>query len=211
MDGNGAIDVQNGLEVSGGSLLVSGSSGMAEAPMTSSPQAWVAATVSTQAAGATVEIRTAEGDVLHSWTAEKEFASVVYSSADVVSDAAYTVVTDGTEVATATAGEFTGGGMGGGMPGGMGGGGRGAPRTDARPDRRRAARAGGRPRRRPRRRRARPQGSGPHDGAHAASGPGLGAGAADGCRTRPTSLELVAEGQGQKRRMPRSRVATVLG
>ncbi|MGY2084918.1 hypothetical protein [Blastococcus sp. SYSU DS0539] len=49
--------------------------------------------------------------------------SVVYSSADAESGAAYTVVVDDTEVTTATAGEFTGGGMGGGMPGGAGGGG----------------------------------------------------------------------------------------
>jgi hypothetical protein len=61
--------------------------------------------------------------VLDSWTGEKAFASVVFSSAEVESGAEYTVVVDGTEVASATAGEFTGGGMGGGMPGGMGGGG----------------------------------------------------------------------------------------
>ncbi|MGY1840642.1 MULTISPECIES: carbohydrate-binding domain-containing protein [unclassified Modestobacter] len=118
--GNGALDVQNGLVVSGGDLLVTGSSGMAQAPVTSSEQAWVAATFDSQDAGSTVQIVSADGTVLGSWVAGKAFALVTFSSADVESGAEYTVVVDGAEVATTTAGEFTGTGMGGGAPRGGG-------------------------------------------------------------------------------------------
>lgn len=120
MDGNGALDFQNGFDISGGTLLVTGSSGMAEAPETSSAQGWVAASFTTQAAGAEVEVVSADGEVLGTWTADKAFATVVYSSAAVESGAGYSVLVDGAEVATPTAGEFTGG-MGGGMPGAPGG------------------------------------------------------------------------------------------
>ncbi|RBY75366.1 hypothetical protein DQ239_16970 [Blastococcus sp. TF02-09] len=116
--GNGALDLDGGLAVSGGTLLVTGSAGMAQAPATDSAQGWVAATFDAQAAGASVQVVSADGEVLDSWTGEKAFASVVYSSAATESGSEYTVVVDGTEVATVTAGEFTGGGMGGGMPGG---------------------------------------------------------------------------------------------
>jgi len=139
-DGNGALDADGTISVSGGVLLAAGSSGMAQAPSTDSAQGWVAATIDTQAAGTTVQVVSTDGEVLASYTVEKEFSSLVYSSADVQGGAGYTVTAGGsatgeevgglasdgdasgaTTLATATAGEFAGGGMGG---GGMGGGGR---------------------------------------------------------------------------------------
>ena len=41
-DGNGALDVNGTFEVSGGTLLATGSSGMMVAPSTDSAQGWIA-------------------------------------------------------------------------------------------------------------------------------------------------------------------------
>lgn len=114
----GGLDLDGGLAVSGGELPVSGTSGMAQAPATSAAHRWVVATFDTQSAGSTVEVVDADGTVLHSWTPDMDFTTVSFSSADVQSGQTYTVVVDGTEVATATAGEFAGGG--GGSGGGRG-------------------------------------------------------------------------------------------
>jgi len=84
-------------------------------PGLASTQGWVAATFATvQAAGTSVQIVSADGDVVATYTSDKEFSSLVFSSADVSSGATYSLAADGSTLATVTAGEFTGGGMGGG-------------------------------------------------------------------------------------------------
>ena len=88
---------------------------------TASSQAWVSALAS-GAAGDTVEIVDASGTVVAAFTAEKTFGSVVFTSADLVDGATYTVTVDGSTAATVTEGTATAGGMGG-MGGGPGGGG----------------------------------------------------------------------------------------
>ncbi|WP_243075490.1 carbohydrate-binding domain-containing protein [Microbacterium sp. SS28] len=112
-DGNGALDSNGGITVSGGTLLAVGSAGMAESPDAASPQQWIAASVS-GSAGDEIEITDAAGTVLASVTAEKAYASVVFTSPDVVDGAAYTVLVDGSAAATATEGTAIAGGMGGG-------------------------------------------------------------------------------------------------
>ena len=116
-DGNGALDSNGGLTVTGGTVLAIGSAGMAESPDASSPQQWIAATVS-GAAGDTVEIRDASGQAVATFTAEKSFASIVYTSAGLTDGATYTVVVNGSSAATVTEGTAIAGGMGGGPGGG---------------------------------------------------------------------------------------------
>ena len=58
-------------------------------------------------------------DVLASLTATKSLANIVASAPGMTSGTSYTITVEGTEVATATAGQSTGGGMGG-PGGGMG-------------------------------------------------------------------------------------------
>ena len=70
-------------------------------------------------AGSSFEILSADGTVIATYPAAKDFSSVIYSSADIESGVEYQVVVDG-EATTVTAGEHTGG-MGGGMDGGRGG------------------------------------------------------------------------------------------
>ncbi len=111
-DGNGALDVNGTFAVSGGTLVAVGSAGMAESPDADSAQSFVAAAAS-GSAGQQVRVVASDGTVIAEVTAAKQFASVVVSTADVVAGETYTVTVDGTDVATATAGEALTGGMGG--------------------------------------------------------------------------------------------------
>jgi hypothetical protein len=71
----------------------------------------MAASFDGQAAGSTVEIVAADGQVVASFTAAKALASVGYSSADIVAGSSYSVVVDGITVATVNAGDAPAGGM----------------------------------------------------------------------------------------------------
>lgn len=113
--GNGALDANGGITISGGTLFAAGSAGMAETPDASSAQGWLGAQVS-GSAGATVTIATADGTVLGTYEAEKAFETVVFSTAGMSSGTTYTVTVDGAST-TVTAGEALAGGMmGGGGP-----------------------------------------------------------------------------------------------
>jgi hypothetical protein len=148
-DGNGALDYNGTFEISGGELIALGASGMAQTPSDGSSQSFVGFTLSqAEGEGSVVHVLDADGTVVASFEATKDFSSVVYSSADVTSGDEYTLAVGGsvgddtdatvgglshsgdadgaTSAATATAGTVIagmgGGGMGGG--GGQGGGGR---------------------------------------------------------------------------------------
>lgn len=116
--GNGALDVDSAFAISGGSLLAVGSAGMVVAPDADADQASVSVTLDgSHAAGSAVEVTADDGTVVASFTATKEFASVVFSSPDIVNGQTYTVTVDGSAAGSAVAGEQTnemGGGMGGG-------------------------------------------------------------------------------------------------
>ncbi|GAA4844903.1 carbohydrate-binding domain-containing protein [Luteimicrobium xylanilyticum] len=138
-DGNGSLDYNGTFTVSGGELIAVGSSGMAQTPSDTSTQSFVGLTAdAAQKAGTVVHVVDGDGKVVASFTASKDFSSVVYSSSDVTKGDTYTLVaggkagtkvagglshggdaSGGTKIATGTAGEATSG-MGG--PGGMGGG-----------------------------------------------------------------------------------------
>lgn len=117
-DGNGALDVNGTFDVSGGTLVATGSAGMMVAPSTDSEQAWIAAALdTTAAAGTEVVVTDEDGTEVASYTPEKDYASIVLSSADLEQGVTY-VVTVGGASTTVTAGEApTGGGMGGPMGG----------------------------------------------------------------------------------------------
>jgi len=120
---NGALDVNGSLTVTGGTVLAVGSSGMAVAPDADSSQHWISSSLDrAYAAGAAVRVTAADGTVVAEFDSVKSFQSVVFSSADIVNGAEYTVTVDGTDVATVTADTAAAGGGGGGGGGGMGGG-----------------------------------------------------------------------------------------
>jgi hypothetical protein len=109
-DGNGALDVNGTFEVSGGTLLATGSAGMLVAPSVDSAQAWIATALSsTASAGSEVVVTDADGDEVAAYTPQKDFASVVLSAAELEQGATYTVTVDGSAT-TVTAGEAPAGG-----------------------------------------------------------------------------------------------------
>ncbi len=142
-NGNGAMDYMGEFTVTGGLLVAVGSSGMAQAPSTTSSQYSIMVNFSSvQAAGTLVHIADSEGDDILTFSPTKQYQSVVVSSPDIREGASYTVYLGGSSTGTATdslysTGQYTPGaeyatlsvsgvvttsgatgGMGGGMPGG---------------------------------------------------------------------------------------------
>ena len=120
-DGNGTIDSNGDTIITGGSLMAAGSSGMAVTFSDSSSQVSVFyGFETTYEAGSEIELSDADGTVLLSWTADKSFSSVQFSSADLAVDETYTLsVNDETfevpiDSVSTTVGTTTGQ-MGGGM------------------------------------------------------------------------------------------------
>lgn len=140
--GNGALDCDGTFTISGGVLIASGSSGMAEAPDANSAQASIQMTYSTaQAAGKAITLTDKDGNIVAAFTPSKTYNSVVISAPSLTVGETYTLNGDGTKIvefqlsSTLTYLNESGvtsrpqGGMGGGgMGGGMGGGGMKPPR-----------------------------------------------------------------------------------
>lgn len=102
---NGAIDVQGTFEISGGTLAAAGSSGMAEAPDATSPQAWLGFDLGQWVPeGGVLQVVDADGAVVAAFEATKEFSSFVLSVPELVAGADYTVHLGGTPVGDATGG-----------------------------------------------------------------------------------------------------------
>lgn len=121
--GNGAIDVQNGMTIGGGTLFAAGAVGMDEAPSTSSAQTSIKYQASsTLSAGTVVSITDSSGTEIASYTLEKDAQSFVFSAAAIQSGQSYSIVADGSTLGTATGGEYSENTMGGGGPGGGNGG-----------------------------------------------------------------------------------------
>ena len=147
---NGSIDYNGTFQLTGGSLLAVGSAGMAEAPDATSTQNILSIVLNqTQTAGTLVRIVNASGETVLAAVPEKDYQSVVFSSAALKTGETYAVCTGGTATGTVVDGVYsdgaysggteqasvtvssvlttsgTAGGMGGGMAGmkgGMGGG-----------------------------------------------------------------------------------------
>lgn len=117
-NGNGAIDVDDGFDISGGTLWAIGSAGMAQTPSETSTQAFVATTLQSPATGE-ITILDADSNQIGALTSSKQFSSVVYSTADVAADGTYAIAINGTTTGTIAANQYATG-MGG-APGERGG------------------------------------------------------------------------------------------
>lgn len=129
--GNGALDASPAT-ISGGVLIAAGSSGMAVTFDSSSDQCSLMYTYqSTQSAGTLITLTDASGNVIASYSPDKEYQNVVISSPEMVSGSTYTLysggsvsggtLSGGTEVASITlSGISTTSGSGGGMTTGGG-------------------------------------------------------------------------------------------
>ncbi len=128
-DGNGTMDYAGEGTIDGGSVVMAGSSGMAMTFGESSSQCSLFYGFSSaQAAGSEVTIKDSSGSTLLSFSPEKSYTSVIFSSAGMKSGEEYTVCVDGKAVETVTISSVStsagnsakqmGGGPGGGMSNG---------------------------------------------------------------------------------------------
>ena len=115
---DGAIDYAGEAVISGGAFIAVGPSGMAQNFSQSSTQC-AALITANGAAGETVEILSADGETLLSFTPAKAYSSILVSLGDFAVGGSYTVNIGGETAATLTL-ESTVSGAGG-MNGGMGG------------------------------------------------------------------------------------------
>ncbi len=113
-------------EISGGTVIAAGGSGMAEGFDSSSKQCFIMQTVSTTSENASVTLKNESGETLLSGTIPCSFSSIILSAPQLQMGETCTVVIDGTEtevvVDNSSAGGFGMGGRFGGMRGGMNGG-----------------------------------------------------------------------------------------
>ncbi|MBM6614807.1 carbohydrate-binding domain-containing protein [Desemzia sp. RIT804] len=119
--GNGTIDSNGEAIITGGTLVGSGSSGMAETFSENSTQTSVLyGFENTYEAGSEIIISDSEGNSLLTWTADKSFNSVQFSSDDLTVGETYTISIDDEDFevtieSTSTTAGITTGQMGGGM------------------------------------------------------------------------------------------------
>lgn len=129
-NGNGSLDYENNAVITGGTVIMAGSSGMAMNFGSESTQGSILASTGNASAGTTVKLTDSSGNVIAEFTPTVSFRTVVISTPDITSDGTYMLtVGDSTQEITMSGyiygsgmgGGFGGGGMGGGQPGGNGG------------------------------------------------------------------------------------------
>lgn len=97
--GNGALDFGEGCTgtISGGVVIAAGSVGMAESFDTSSTQYSISYTCTdTVSAGSSVALTDDSGNVIASFTPDKTYQNIIFSSPAIANGATYTVTTGGT-------------------------------------------------------------------------------------------------------------------
>lgn len=137
-DGNGSLDYDSSFNISGGVLITAGSSGMLQAPSTTSSQYSIAVVFdSSQSADSLIHVEDSNGNTIVNYTPSKTYTAAVISTPDLKSGSSYSVYTGGNKFAEVTlsaitmkitssgASEMTqqdmmGGGAGGGRPKGGG-------------------------------------------------------------------------------------------
>jgi len=129
-NGNGALDYNGVCDITGGQLVIAGSSGMAQSPSdTSSQYSLTVCYAEIQTAGSKASLVDESGNTVLSFSPTKEYQSIIFSSQDLAEGGEYTLMSGDTKLATITLsdivtrvsddGSAVTGSMGG--PGGMGG------------------------------------------------------------------------------------------
>lgn len=107
---NGALDYYGTFKITGGFLVAVGSSGMPQAPSTSSTQYSVMLNLpSSQPANALIRIETEKGEEILTFLPTKAYQSVVLCSPKLRNGSAYVVYTGGSSTGIATDGLYSGG------------------------------------------------------------------------------------------------------
>lgn len=122
-NGNGSLDYENNAVITGGTVIMAGSSGMAMNFGSESTQGSILASTGNASAGTAVKLTDSSGNVIAEFIPTVSFQTVVISTPDITSDGTYTLtVGDSTQEITMSGyiyGSRMGGGFGGGnRPGG---------------------------------------------------------------------------------------------
>lgn len=99
---NGAVDYDTSFTISGGTLIASGSSGMAQAPSTNTQPSILMYYSSTQAAGSPITLKDKDGTIVASFTPSKQYNSVVISSPKLSVGSAYSLYSGTTKLVDVT-------------------------------------------------------------------------------------------------------------
>lgn len=122
-NGNGSIDYDREFNITGGTLVAIGSSGMAQTPSDDSTQNSVMINFTElKEANSKISLKDSEGNIILTFNAEKQYQSIVMSSPDIKTDKSYTLFIGDTSIVTFTMSksimrisetgeEITGGGM----------------------------------------------------------------------------------------------------
>ena len=113
---DGGLDSDMGIYLNGGTVLALG--GRNDEASTESTQTYIQLSfASTQKTGSVITLQTGDGNELFHYTAERDFSSLTFSSADLKADVSYAVYVDGVQQQyTGHSFGMGGGGMGGGTP-----------------------------------------------------------------------------------------------
>lgn len=102
-NGNGALDHDGNMLISGGTLIAAGSSGMLELPSTSSTQNSICIVFSsTPSANTEFTLKDTDGNTIVSYTPSKQYASIIVSTPEIATNASYTAYTGDLEAGTIT-------------------------------------------------------------------------------------------------------------
>ncbi|MDL4839806.1 carbohydrate-binding domain-containing protein [Aquibacillus rhizosphaerae] len=108
--GNGSLDYDSGFDISGGTIITAGSSGMVQSTSDESSQNSIMMTFSeTQAAGTLVHLEDSEGNSIVTFEPAVDYQSVLISSPDIATDETYTLYTGGTASGDEVYGLYTDG------------------------------------------------------------------------------------------------------
>jgi hypothetical protein len=108
-DGNGALDYDGSFALTGGFLVGAGSSGMAEAPGSSSTQYSVLLNFSQRSAGTLFHVETDAGAEILSFSPSKPYESIVFSSPALQYGSTYNVYFGGSSTGAEIDGLYEGG------------------------------------------------------------------------------------------------------
>lgn len=121
-DGDGALDYDGTGQITGGTLVAVGRSGMAMNFGDTSTQGSILISTANCAVGTEVVLKDADGNVMVSYTAESSFNSVVVSCPGLEQGDTYSVMAGDEAYEVTLESLIYGSGMGAGFGGGMGGG-----------------------------------------------------------------------------------------
>ena len=92
-DGNGSLDYNGSAQITGGIFAASGSSGMAQNFDSSSTQGTIMVNIDEQEGNTKISLLDSSSTELLSWTAEKQYSSIIISTPEIQQGETYTITT----------------------------------------------------------------------------------------------------------------------